>query len=147
MRHTLTLHCETTLEPQHRSARLLRVPRLGRYAAVGVVNTTLSTMLFLVLQATGLDVSVADAIAFLAGATTSYVLNRAWTFQDGERGVRTTTWRFAVVTLVGLVSTAIVVRIAVDDAHLSPLPAQLATVVLVTGVTYLLSHRWAFAVR
>ena len=54
--------------------------QLARFALVGVSNTALSYALYLLLLGAGTPYVAAAAIAFAAGATNGYVLNRRWTF-------------------------------------------------------------------
>jgi putative flippase GtrA len=54
--------------------------RIMRFCVVGLTNTVLSLAVFALLIALGLWAPLASGVAFCAGATNSYQLNRRWTF-------------------------------------------------------------------
>ncbi|WP_168201562.1 GtrA family protein [Phreatobacter aquaticus] len=79
--------------------------RIVAFAAVGVVNTLVDFLAFLLLTRWfGVAALLANVASFSLGAANSYVLNRLVTFPDAAAplGSAATIVRFAVVTLVGL---------------------------------------------
>lgn len=112
--------------------------RIGRFAVVGLINTTIDVGVFALLVGTTGAVAFSNAIAYGCGAMTSYFLNRDWTF--GHRSTRAThwccsrAWRFAGLNLLSLcVSTVTVVLGAVV---LPIAAAKILSVLLTAALTY-----------
>lgn len=62
--------------------------RVGRFAAVGVLNTLIDFAVFSVLALVlGLHVALANTVSYSAGIANSYVWNRHWTFSDRRSDV------------------------------------------------------------
>ena len=104
---------------------------LARFALVGVSNTALSLLVYIVLAAVA-PPAAAGALAFAAGAANGYVWNRRWTFRRDGSAVR-----YAVVQAAGTVATA----------FLLSLVPYAVTLCVVTGGTFLANRRWTFSRR
>lgn len=62
--------------------------KLLRFGIVGVLNTIIDYAVFVFcLQIAGLHLLAANTLAFLVAVNFSYVMNKAWTFRDGSRGM------------------------------------------------------------
>jgi putative flippase GtrA len=79
--------------------------RVVRFCVVGVTNTVLSLAVFAALIAIGFWAPLASGIAFCAGATNSYQLNRRWTFA-GLRRAHHAVLRFFAFQGVGALASA-----------------------------------------
>ena len=79
--------------------------RMVRFGVVGVTNTVVSLGTFALLLALGLWAPLASGLAFCAGATNSYQLNRRWTFAGLGRAHRAAV-RFFVSQGAGAVASA-----------------------------------------
>jgi dolichyl-phosphate beta-glucosyltransferase len=90
---------------------------LRRFAAVGLVATVVDVALAVALHAAGLQLALADVIALVAAAATSYGLHRAVTFRDDpfvrwmHHGVL-----FAIVVVVAGAVDLIVLQVIASDA-------------------------------
>jgi putative flippase GtrA len=115
----------------------------SRFAAVGVSNTVLSTIVFGLLVRAGLHYVPASAIAFTLGALNSYVLNRRFTFRS--TAARTPELgRFALVQVVGLATDLVLLSAAVDGLGLPRVAAQIMVFPAASAVTFVLARQWAF---
>ena len=114
-----------------------------RFAAVGVVNTAVSTAVFALLVDAGAHYVPASAIAFTLGALNSYVLNRRWTFRSHASRMPEL-GRFACVQAAGLVVDLVLLHAAIGGVGLPRLPAQLLVFPAASAVTFVLSRQWAF---
>ena len=74
----------------------------------------------------------------------SYALNRRWTFHSSGRRAREVV-RFYVVSTGGLAVNLGLLYVAVDDATVPKLVAQLLVIPLVSVVTFAWNRRWTFA--
>ena len=106
--------------------------RAVKFGAVGVANTLLDLCLFSVLTLVlGSPAVAANVVSYSAGIVLSFVLNRAWTFRDRERG---RTWSrlmlFLAGNLLGLALSTTVVALLVKAW--GPLLAKAASL----GVTF-----------
>jgi putative flippase GtrA len=115
----------------------------SRFAAVGVSNTALSTLVFGLLTRAGLHYLPASAVAFSLGALNSYALNRRFTFRS--RAARAPELgRFVFVQLIGLAIDLVLLSVAIDGIGLPRLAAQVAVFPAASAVTFVLCRQWAF---
>ncbi len=89
--------------------------QLTRFVLVGGVAAIVDYGSYQALLATGLWVHLAKALGFIAGTTTTYLINRRWTFQG--RGDRA---EFASV--MALYGITFVVQVGMNAAMLALLP-------------------------
>lgn len=95
------MHLVQTLKAQWR----ILVAELAKFGVVGVVNTILDFALFNALHfGAGVGPLTSQAISTLVSATSSYFMNRHWTFRHRARtGIRREYTLFFVLNLVGLI--------------------------------------------
>jgi putative flippase GtrA len=118
-----------------------------RFAAVGVLNTSLDAVAYLMLTRTTLlfaeHLVTAKFLSFMVGTVSSLILNRAWTF--GIRGALT--WG-EVIRFYATVSLSLVVNVVAMQVLLNMGVYDLVALVLTTGLTFLtnftLSRSWVF---
>ena len=114
-----------------------------RFATVGASNTLLSWCLYAALALAGIHYLLASAIAFAAGASNSYALNRRWTFRSrGRRAPEAV--RFGAVQCVGLALDVCLLYALAHDAGIHHLIAQALVFPVASAVTFVLSRRWVF---
>jgi putative flippase GtrA len=113
--------------------------RFARFCLVGVVNTTVTLGAYSLALRLAVAYLPAGALSYGLGATTGFVLNRAWTFRVQGRPLR-----YCAVVGVGLAANALLLRVAVGMSVPREL-AQVAVAAPVTLVTFALSRSWAFA--
>jgi putative flippase GtrA len=121
--------------------------QLVRFCSVGAsgygVNLAVSAAGLTILR---LPVLAAAALAFVAAASSNFLLNRTWTFRsrDGRR-VRQGA-RFFLVS-AAVLGFGLVLLAALVEAGLPPLAAQAAGVAAATPVSFALNRGWTFAPR
>lgn len=89
--------------------------QLTRFVLVGGVAFVVDLSSYQVLLAIGLWVHLAKALAFVAGTTTAYLINRRWTFQ-GSGG------RAEYASIVTLYGITFVVQVGMNALVLALLP-------------------------
>jgi putative flippase GtrA len=119
--------------------------RLIRFATVGVVNTLLTLVVFVLLTRSGLGSAPASAVAFGAGAASGYLLNGSWTFRGSARGP-STLLRYVAVQILGAALSAGGVWMASSGLSVQHLAAEVLVLPIVTLTTYTLSRRLVFGV-
>jgi putative flippase GtrA len=136
----------TTLPRQVRMSLFHRsdgaVGQAFRFSVVGVSNTLVSYVVYVVLGIVDLGAAPAAAIAFAAGATNGYLLNRSWTFAArDDRGTRA---RYGGVQVLGLGLSAALVWLTVDVGGLNRYVGFAISLPLVTVTSFLLTRSWVF---
>ncbi len=89
--------------------------QLTRFVLVGAVAFVVDLSCYQTLLALGLWVHLAKALAFVAGTTTAYLINRRWTFQS--RGSRA-----EYASIVALYAITFVVQVGMNAVMLAVLP-------------------------
>jgi putative flippase GtrA len=110
-----------------------------RFGIVGVTNTAVTLGAYSVALRLAVPYLPAGALGYALGASSGFVLNRAWTFR-----VRGRPGRYLAVVALGLAADALLLRLAVGMG----VPRTIAQIVVtapVTLVTFALSRGWAFA--
>jgi putative flippase GtrA len=86
------------------SARVRVVVELMRFGVVGVAGFVVDAGVLTAAIALGLGPWFGRVLSYLAAATATFALNRAWTFRGAARGRPVRQWAlFLVVNLVGFV--------------------------------------------
>ena len=89
----------------------LKCRRLLRYGAVGCANTAIDWCVFTLLtELLGAAPALGHAIGYVCGMTSNYILNRVYTFRDGDGGsLKRQLPLFIAVSLVSLGASTLVV--------------------------------------
>ena len=62
--------------------------QLYRFVIVGLINSILNYSIFYTLFILGLDYRISGAVGFVSGGISGFFLNRAWTFNASDKGVK-----------------------------------------------------------
>lgn len=131
--------------------------RIWRYGAGSIVAFVTSGVTFYVcIDWFGLGAITCSVIAFFAGAIPNWVLNRRWAWQKrGREGVGRETTLYVVVSLVSLVASSVVTKLAAmasgGASHMMKdvlvTFSYLFSVVVLSGLKYLAYDRFVFVDR
>ena len=97
--------------------KLIRARLTGefiRFALVGVVNTAISYLAYVLLIELGVGYQVSNVISYIVGMITSYILNKNWTFGIKERSRIRFLLKFVVVNIVALLVSLGIVSLMVE---------------------------------
>lgn len=122
------------------------VNQFVKFGLVGVVNTALHYVVFLLLfRAMGVPMLLASGLGYTVGLLNSYVMNRAWTFRVvGPR--RTAEFvRFVVVNLVAMGANLVALHL-LTVAGLIPEVAQVLAIGGSLVVNFVGNRIWVFGV-
>ncbi|MDQ1235667.1 putative flippase GtrA [Paenibacillus sp. SORGH_AS306] len=112
-----------------------------RFATVGVSNTVIDFVVFMLLQSfTG--VVAAQFIGYGAGTLNSYLWNRRWTFARGKGFDFSEILRFLLVNITVAIITAIAISLV--PASIPVWIAKIAVTILGLGINYTVSKLWVF---
>lgn len=123
-------------------ARGLLAARPVRFVLVGGICFTSVVLIFEALRRV-LPLSLAATLAYAAGATASFELNRSWTF-----GRRDRSWgqaaRFLAITAAAMATNAALLPaiVAVSDIH--EVAAEVVTLLCIAPLTFLAYRYWGF---
>jgi putative flippase GtrA len=119
-----------------------------KFMAVGVINTTVDIVAYIVLtRGTTFFVdslTLAKFFSFLAGTVSSFVLNRLWTFEVKQRFDWREVVRFYSVVSVSLIVNLGVMAFLTRALGIYDLIALLITTVVTFGISFTLSKAWVF---
>lgn len=128
--------------------RVRALLELFRFGVVGTIGFVVDTAVLLAAIAFGLGPWFGRVLSYLVAATTTYSLNRAWTFRErsGEANLRQ--WaRFVVVNLVGFAAnygTYAALLLFSDSVRASPVLGVAAGAIAGLGVNFTLTRRLVF---
>lgn len=112
-----------------------------RFAAVGVSNTVIDFVVFMLLQnLTG--VAAAQILGYSAGTANSYYWNRKWTFAREKGWDVGELMRFLVVNICVAVITSIAISLV--PSTIPVWIAKIAVTILGLGINFGFSKLWVF---
>jgi putative flippase GtrA len=118
---------------------------MPQYALVGILATAVHNLVLVMLvEAAGIDASVAAATGAACGSLAAYAGNRRFTFASDAPHARALP-RFLVVAAAGVVASAVLVRAGTAWLGLPYLLPQALATALVFAGGYAVNRRWSFA--
>lgn len=115
-----------------------------RYVLAGLVNTTLSFLVYRGLLAVDTPYAAAAPIAFAVGSVNGYVLNRRWTFAAADLARARLVYVAVQAAGAGLTSLLVYLFSAAGTGHVW---AYLVAIPPVTVATFAANRWWTFAHR
>jgi putative flippase GtrA/SAM-dependent methyltransferase len=120
------------------------VPRqFVKFVVVGISNTIISLVAYVLAVRAGVPYLLASIAAFLLGAVNGYSLNRVWTFRAGAFAPSGLV-RYAAVQGVGLAANAALLVALVEISRLDRILAQALVLPIASALTFVLNRSWAF---
>lgn len=116
--------------------------RFLKFAIVGVSNTALSFLVYVVLVKLSLYYILASIISYIAGILNSYILNTAFVFK--EKKTKKNLFMFSSVYLSALLINLSLLYIMVDVFGIGPITGQILVTGLVMIYNYIMQKKWTF---
>ena len=116
---------------------------LIRYCVVGTSGYLVNSALFWTLGHL-VAYTVAFAAAFVAAATSNFVLNRLWTFASDDCAVGAQYLRFVTVSAAALIVDLVVLTTLVEGAGIPKLAAAAAAILMATPASFVGNRLWTF---
>lgn len=114
----------------------------SRFSIVGVINTGLGFLTIFTLMAAGLDPFVSNALGYAVGFCISFLLHKAWVFNQKGRSLR------QIARYVASVAIAYVGNISCLSVLLKmgfwPYLSQVMAAGIYTAILFLFSMQWIF---
>lgn len=127
--------------------KLIRARLTGefiRFALVGVVNTGVSYLAYVILIEFGIGYQVSNVISYIIGMITSYILNKNWTFGIKERSRIRFLIRFVVVNIAALLVSLGIVSLMVEVMETNVYIGQLFAIAGHMVVNFAGQKFWVF---
>jgi putative flippase GtrA len=120
------------------------VTEFARFAVVGVLQNALNVAVFALLTAAGAHYAIAAVIAAVAALIASFALNRAWTFRGDHAPLHHQGARYALVYASAVALGVVVLAFLVEVAGFAEVPAQVAAILIVAPLSFLVQRSWVF---
>ena len=118
-----------------------------RFSGVGVIAAISHfAVLIALVESAGAAPVPAALAAFIAGAVTSYILNRRFTFAT-DRSHQHAVPRFAIVAGGGFLLTGLAMHVLIVRFGVHYVAAQIVTTLVVLLWTFTLNRNWTFGGR
>lgn len=115
-----------------------------RFGVVGLSNTAVDFAAFFLLTWGSVPYLLAQVLAYGAGVTNSFLLNRRWTFKVGGRASLQEAVRFVMVNGVSLLVAAGCIYILHGLVSMGLWPAKVAATAGGVMVNYIGTRMWVF---
>ena len=121
-----------------------------KYYAVGASGILVNLgILYALKEYAGLWYLVSSAIAIYVSMTTNFFLNKAWTFNDTK--VKQSTLfmyaKFIGISIIGMLIQLGFNYLFVDKMHLYYMLAALISIVIASGINFILNRHITFGIR
>ncbi len=126
-----------------------RFEQVIKFGFVGITNTVISYVVYVILVFFGCHYIVANVLAYFAGVINSFVWNSRYVFKIDEDETRNP-WKAFIKTAMisaftGLVLSNALLLLWVEVLHLSEYIGPVLNLVITFPINYLLNKYWAYA--
>jgi dolichol-phosphate mannosyltransferase len=121
-----------------------------KYYVVGASGVLVNLgMLYVLKEYVGLWYLVSSAIAIYISMTTNFVLNKAWTFNDTvvKQSAVFMYVKFIGISIIGMLIQLGFNYLFVDKTHLYYLLAALISIMIASGVNFVLNRHITFGIK
>lgn len=118
--------------------------RFIKFGLIGVLNTLINWILFILLNSFGVYYIISNVIAYSISTLNSYLWNSKWVFKYNEDNVKETSFKFIVLNIIGLTLNTIILYLLVDIVRLNKLIALVITTGIVMILNYFINKLWVF---
>ena len=115
-----------------------------RFATVGVLQNGLNVAVFALATAVGVQYRVAAVLAGLVALVASFLLNRQWTFTSRTAPIHHQGLRYLIVFASAVALGVVLLTFFVEVAGLPEVLAQVAAILVVAPVSFLVQRSWVF---
>lgn len=124
------------------------VKQFIKFSLVGVSNTAFDFSIYIILtRAFDFNFLLANAVAFTAVVSWSYMANKWWTFRDTSKHTNQQFTRFIMISIVGLLINEGILLTLVKYFDMWDLMAKLIAVILVVFWNFWANRTWTFTDR
>ncbi|NEU27773.1 GtrA family protein [Paenibacillus ottowii] len=127
-------------------SRIAQLLPMIRFGIVGLVNTGVDYIIFMLLAWAGVPVVVAQIISYSCGTANSYILNSRWTFskQQANNTNKGQLLKFIVINLIVLGITSLLLQVLHTETELPLALSKLIATAAGMIINYIGSRYWVF---
>lgn len=118
--------------------------RFIKFGLVGLLNTLINWILFILLNRFGVYYIISNVIAYSISTLNSYLWNSKWVFKYNGDNVKGTSSKFIVLNIIGLTLNTIILYLLVDIVGLNKLISLVITTGIVMILNYFINKLWVF---
>ncbi|WP_196048921.1 GtrA family protein [Clostridium saudiense] len=118
--------------------------RFIKFGLVGVLNTSINWIVFIILNMLGMYYIFSNIIAYSLSTLNSYIWNSKWVFKYSGDDVKETTAKFIILNIIGLILNTCILYILVDIIGLNKIVSLIITTVIVMILNYFINKLWVF---
>lgn len=118
--------------------------RFIKFGLVGVLNTAINWIVFILLNMLGMYYIFANIIAYSLSTLNSYIWNSKWVFKYSGNNLKETTAKFIVLNVIGLILNTSILYILVDIIGLYKIVSLIITTAIVMIFNYFINKLWVF---
>ncbi|MDO4925497.1 MAG: GtrA family protein [Turicibacter sp.] len=118
--------------------------RFIKFGIVGVLNTAINWIIFIILNMVGIYYIFSNIIAYSLSTLNSYLWNSKWVFKYNGNDIKETTVKFIVLNVIGLILNTSILYILVDIVGLYKIVALIITTTIVMILNYFINKLWVF---
>lgn len=115
-----------------------------KFSIVGVSNTLLNFIIFILLNSLGVNYMVASIIAYSLSIVNSYFWNSRLVFKCENENKKSVVIKFVILNLIGLSINTLLIGVLVGILELKKIVAMVIVTLLVMCINYVLNKIWVF---
>jgi putative flippase GtrA len=119
-----------------------------RFALVGAAGYVVNLAVYAAsVHGAHLDYRLAAVVAYVVALSTTFALNRHYTFNARDGRLHHQAARYLLVSLVGFATSLLALQVLVDGLAMAKVPSQAIAVILAAPVNFAGQRFWTFARR
>lgn len=115
-----------------------------RYVISGIINTTITLLVYNVLINFEIDYIIANIIGYFLGVINGFILNRKWVFKSNGK-IGALFIKFISVNIVSLIFSSIFLFVLVNDLYLNKILSQMISTIVTGLFNYIMNRSWTFS--
>lgn len=125
-------------------SKVVELINIIKFSIVGVSNTLLNFVIFILLNNIGINYILASIIAYSISIINSYFWNSRLVFKYDNKNKKSILIKFIILNLIGLSINAVLMETLVGVLAIKKIVAMFIVSLLVMCINYILNKIWVF---
>ena len=125
-------------------SKVVELINIIKFSIVGVSNTLLNFVIFILLNNIGINYILASIIAYSISIINSYFWNSGLVFKYDNKNKKSILIKFIILNLIGLSINAVLMATLVGVLAIKKIVAMFIVSLLVMCINYILNKIWVF---
>ncbi len=125
-------------------SKVVELINIIKFSIVGVSNTLLNFVIFILLNNIGINYILASIIAYSISIINSYFWNSRLVFKYDNKNKKSILIKFIILNLIGLSINAVLMATLVGVLAIKKIVAMFIVSLLVMCINYILNKIWVF---